>query len=198
MSANQGKIRGFGAIRAALQAYLRQKRRLIPVLAGLALLGLAGCAMDREAAVRAQLGNWVILADTTFFRSTLHCTAGVFSVSSDAIRNSIQRVQSVNRGLRLIRQDIAVAFVVEGMLPADIHAELNEAYRWVGLSMLMSSLAAKDCFPPKLVVAFSDALHSIDVVLMYDPANAAVALFEPANNRIFYARGKIFYTRGQM
>lgn len=165
--------------------------RKLPVLAMLILAGLTGCAMDKEGAVRAQLNNWVILGDTSYFNSTWDCTAGVFAVSSDTIKNRVEVVGDIDRGVRMIAREKAVAFEIGGQTPDQVHKDLDKADRTSGVVILVSALAAKECFGDDLAATFFAVLNDKNAVLIYDPENAAVALFDRAGDRLFYARGKV-------
>lgn len=162
-----------------------------PALMALALFWLTGCALDREGAVRAQLNNWIILGDTEYFSSAWGCTGGVFSVSSDTIKNTIQSVNSIDRGMRFITDGKDVAFEVNGQTPDQVHQALDRADRYTGVVILVSALDAKDCYGDELAAEFFQVLGSPRAVLMYSPQNRAMALFDRADNRIFYARGRI-------
>ncbi len=162
---------------------------VIPLL--FLLLALSGCSLDKEASVRAQLGKWVVLGDTSYFRSQKQCTAGLFQTRASKVKSKIVKVSSIDRGLRQIGKGRAVAFVVAGMTPAALHRELDQANRIAGLAILISGLGARGCLTPELKSAFAVALGRADVVLMYDPQNNAMALFETAAKRVFYARGQV-------
>lgn len=191
MGVVQTRNQGIGAIGMVSPVGALRLPPRFPALLMLVLIALAGCAMDRERAVRAQLSNWVILRDTVFFRSTLNCTGGVFAVSSDTIKNRIKKVNSIDRGLRFIARDMDVAFKVNGQTPEQVHQALDKADRFAGLVILVSALAAKDCYGEELSAEFFQVLNAKDAVLMYGPQNRAMALFDRAGDRIFYARGRI-------
>jgi len=162
---------------------------LVPVSLG--LLALTACAMDKEAAVRAQLNNWLVLEETSYFKSKRDCSAGLFTTGAKQILSGINKVHSTSQGLRLIGQGRAVAFDLGDRTPAQVQEEVDRSDHSVGLAMLASGLAAKPCFTPTLKAAFADALHADGVVLIYDPGNHALALFDGARKQVFYTRGEL-------
>jgi len=187
-----GRIQATGTL--GLAVWLISAGRILArysAFLALGLIGLASCTMDKEGAVRAQLNKWVILGETDYFKSGWDCTGGVFLVSSDTVKNKIKTVNSVERGLRFIAKDQPVAFEINGQTPDQVHKALDKADRLTGVVILVSALAAKDCFGEELAAEFFQVLNDQNAVLMYDPENAAMALFDRAGDRIFYARGSI-------
>ena len=160
-------------------------------LAALALFGLAGCAMDREADVRAQLANWVKLGATSYFKSTMECTAGVFETASDYPSASLQIVRTVRQGLMLLGHDIAVAFEIAGQTPTLVSEAVMTADLPQGLGILSSGVAAKGCMNDPLVRSYLSALHSERAILIFDPASNVLAVLDRDGQRIFYARGNV-------
>ncbi len=162
---------------------------LVPLSLG--LLTLAACTMDKESAVRAQLNTWLVLEDTHYFKSKRDCTAGLFTTGAKQIMSGLTKVHSTAQGLRLIGQGRAVAFDLADRTPAQVQEEIDRSDHSVGLAMLASGLAAKPCFTPALKSAFADALNADGVVLIYDPNNYALALFDGARKQVFYTRGEL-------
>ena len=157
----------------------------------LALAGLAGCALDREAKVRAQLEQWVELGDTTYFESAPDCTLGVFATEATELSPKLQTVPSVRQGLLLMGHDLAVAFAVEGQTPTLITEEVMTADLPTGLGVLSAGIAAKNCMTPEVTRSYLSALHSDQATLIFDPANNALAVFDRLGERIFYARSGV-------
>ncbi|MCF6232290.1 MAG: hypothetical protein L3J36_04200 [Rhodobacteraceae bacterium] len=161
------------------------------VVSSLLSLVLSGCVLDDEAAVRRQLAGWVVLGDTTYFKSQRQCTAGLFHTKGRNIKSEISKVRSIGQALRLIGKGRAVAFRLEGMTPGEVHKQLDLANRTIGLGMLTSGLGGRNCLTPALQDEFALALQGQDVIVLYDPKNHALALFERASKRVFYARGDV-------
>lgn len=168
----------------------RRSVRTVLALVGVSVFGLAACAIDRESAVRAQLGSWVVLGETVYFKSSLSCTAGVFETGASSVMSGAKKVQSTDRALSLIQQGKAVAFTGNGVSPAQAQTQIDEIDRPVSLAILTSALAARDCFPEGIQAQFTQALNAGDVVLIFDPTNSAVALFDRAQDQVFYTRAK--------
>jgi hypothetical protein len=164
--------------------------RALPWMSVLFFLVLSACVLDRELRVRAQLNQWVILGDTLFFNSTRDCTAAVFDTTTTSVLSGAKKVRSIERGLRLIGQDQVVAFDMAAMTPADMYEQIDKAYRRVSLRMLVSGLAARDCLSGPFRDAFVQALNTTNVVLVFDPENAAMALFDRVRKQVIYTRAQ--------
>ncbi|MBE1283008.1 MAG: hypothetical protein GJ676_06825 [Rhodobacteraceae bacterium] len=162
-----------------------------PSLATLALTGLVGCALDREAQVRALLDSWVVLGRTTYFKSTMECTAGLFDTHSDQLSIMLQRVPTVRQGLLLMGHDLAVAFDVAGRTPTEVSEDVMEADLPKGLGVLTSGVAAKNCMDEALTVNYLEALHSERAMLIFDPTSNGLAILDRDRQRIFFARGPV-------
>ena len=167
--------------------------RLTALVGGamLALAGLVGCALDREAMVRAQLDQWVELGDTTYFESSTDCTLGMFEVETVDLSPDLQRVPSVRQGLLLLGHDLAVAFDIEGRPPTQISEDVMRADRHKALGLLSSGIAAKNCMTPKVTQSYVTALRSEQAILIFDPTNNALAVLDRLGGRIFYARSGV-------
>ncbi len=172
---------------------LTQPYRFRPLrgLAVLALCGLAGCVMDEEQDVRAQLDRWVNLGDTIYFKSERKCTAGAFKVEETRVRSFITRVRNIPRGLRLIGENTSVAFDLTGQSPTQVSSALMEADLARGMAILSSGLAARACMTAEASDAYYKALRSPDAVLIVDPEAKALAVLDRQNRWVFYARGEV-------
>lgn len=163
----------------------------VAVVSGVLSLVLSGCVLDDEATVRRQLAQWVVLGDTSYFKSQRQCTAGVFLTKAQNVKSRISKARSIGHALRVINKGNAVAFRVNGMTPGEVHKQLDMANRTIGLGMLTSGLGGRKCLTPALQDEFALALRRKDVVVLYDPKNHALALFERTSKRVFYARGDV-------
>jgi len=171
--------------------HLPVRVRAWPWLAVLSVLFVSACALDRERTVRALLNEWVVLGDAVFFKSTFNCTAAVYETRTTNVLSGAKKVRSIDRGLRLIDLESTVAFDVAALSPAQTYDLIDKASRMVSLPMLVSGLAAKDCFTDPLEAAYVVALNSPDAMLIYDPKNAALALFDRGGKQVFYTRAVI-------
>lgn len=161
------------------------------VLGMLALLGLAGCAMDKEDQVRAQLDRWVSLGATGYFKSAYDCTAAVIDARSDQIKSAILVVSSVNEGLMHLRRGRAVAFDVPNLSPNGVTEQLMAADVSEGVRIVASGVAARNCMEDSTQAVFFAALNAPEGVLFFDPQGNALAVLDRAEALIFFARGRI-------
>ena len=181
----------FQRLTSALPFWRDRQMVRVAVISGVLSLVLSGCVLDDEAAVRRQLAQWVALGDTTYFKSQKECTAGLFHTKARNVKSRISKVLSISHALRVIDKGHAVAFRLEGMTPGEGHTQLDLANRTVGIGMLTSGLGGRNCLTPALQDEFALALRRKDVFVLYDPKNHALALFEQASKRVFYARGDV-------
>jgi len=164
---------------------------LLPGFVALALTGLAGCAMDDEEDVRAQVGNWVTLGDTSYFKSTMDCTAGVFAVEGTRITSLIAKARSVATGMTLLKDGTAVAFDVKGLSPNAVSEQIMSKDLPQGLGVLSSGIAGKNCMSDPVKDAYLRALLDPDSVLMFDPDGNVMAVLDRSNATLYYARGTV-------
>lgn len=163
-----------------------------PVLAGaLAVAGLAGCAMDDEAQVRAELGRWVEPGATLYFESRLACTAARFEVRSSELHPSVEVVRHLEDGLRLVAAGRSVAFHLDGKSPTAISEEVMSADLPGGIGLLSAGVGGKDCMDEAEQIRFFAALHDPSVVMVYAPATNALALLDPNQREVFFVRGDV-------
>ena len=157
----------------------------------LALSGLTGCAMDREAKVRALLGAWVELGSTTWFRSTMDCTAAVFRTETPNPAPEVQQVRSVRQGLMLLGHDITVGFGIGGLSPTQISEKVMQADLPKGLGVLSAGLAARGCMDEATERSYLSALGSEHALLIFVPSRNVLAVLDRAGQQIFFARGNV-------
>lgn len=159
-------------------------------LAVLALTGLAGCALDKEGAVRAQIGDWVKLGDTHYFYSTVDCTAGVFEVKGRRITSLISKTRSIATGVRLLESGKAVAFEADGQSPNDVADQIMSNNRLQGIGVLSSGVSGKTCMNKPVKDAYLQALLEPSSVLIFDPIGSVMAVLDRSNNQLFFSRGR--------
>ncbi|NRB17362.1 MAG: hypothetical protein HRU33_07240 [Rhodobacteraceae bacterium] len=160
-------------------------------LVALALTGLAGCAMDKEDAVRARVGTWVNLGDTRYFKSSMDCTAGVFDVEGSRITSLITKARSVATGMVMLKDGEAVAFDVKGLSPNAVSEQIMSKDLPQGIGVLSSGIAGKNCMSKPVKAAYLRALLDPDSVLMFDPDGNVMAVLDRRNERLYYARGTV-------
>ncbi len=160
-------------------------------LGSLCVVGLSGCAQDRESAVRAELGQWLALGDTSYFDSSLECTAGVFALEGIEIRDTIPVVRTIKKGMRLLGEGTAVAFDVPDVSPTSVSEAIMSANLPGGLGILSSGVAAKNCMTDEVQHSYLAALTAADTVLFFDPSGNALAVLDRTHKRAFFARGSV-------
>ena len=170
------------------QPYLRAAKA---ALVGLALIGLAGCAMDKEAEVRERLGDWVSLGDTTYFNSSMSCTAAVFEVDGLRITSLISKARSIATGMTLLEDGKAVAFDVKGLSPNGVSEQIMTQNLSRGLGVLSSGVAGKDCMTDDIKQAYLRSLLDPNSVLMFDPNGNVMAVLDRAKKQLFFSRGTV-------
>ncbi|MGR1580245.1 hypothetical protein ACSSNL_02155 [Thalassobius sp. S69A] len=163
-----------------------------PVLAGaIALATLAGCAMDEESQVRAQVDEWVDIGKTLYFDSQMTCTAGVFALVSDQVKSAAPHAVTIREGLTLIRQRGVAKFQDPGLSPSDISAQINSQDIAIGNGVLSSGLDARECLTEAWRADFVAALQARGAVLIYRRAGNALAIIDQTNRQVFFARGDV-------
>ncbi|NIZ60111.1 hypothetical protein DL239_03865 [Sedimentitalea sp. CY04] len=170
---------------------LYKRISLLPAIVGLALTALAGCAMDSEDEVRARVGDWVSLGDTTYFKSTMDCTAGVFKVDGVRVTSLISKARSIATGMTLLKEGDAVAFDVKGLSPNAVSEQIMTRDLPQGIGVLSSGIAGKNCMTDQIKEAYLRALLDPDSVLMFDPDGNVMAVLDRRNSKIYYARGTV-------
>ncbi|PCJ09417.1 MAG: hypothetical protein COB16_04435 [Rhodobacteraceae bacterium] len=167
------------------------RRAAFVVLAVLALTGLAACAMDQEDEVRLRVGDWVKLGETTYFKSSMSCTAGVFEVEATRITSLISKVRSVGTGMLLLKHGEAVAFDVKGQSPNAVSEQIMTRDLPQGIGVLSSGIAGKNCMSDTVKSAYLRALLDPNAVLMFDPDGNVMAVLDRRNAQLFFARGTV-------
>jgi hypothetical protein len=164
------------------------------LLLGLALLVLGGCfALDREDEVRAQVGDWVFLAQTRRFVSKPTCTVAIFDVVSEAVRSRrVTTVSSLREGLRKVGQGRTVAFDLPGQSPNAISEGLMSLDLSEGLGLLSSFVGpSRSCMDDAYKADVYRALMSPETLTVYDPGSNALLLLHRPTQILFFMRGNV-------
>ncbi|WP_293574783.1 hypothetical protein [Phaeobacter sp.] len=167
------------------QQYLGMARRAV---ATLALLGLAGCALQDEAATRASLADWVQLGETEYFFSRRNCAAGVFEIKATRISSRLAKARSVRAGLRHLDNGRPVAFEVAGLSPDTVSLQVVNSDEARGKDIVRAGIVGKDCMLDPVSDVYLKALVDQSSVLIYDPVTPFLAVVDRSNRRVFYAR----------
>lgn len=171
--------RGFG----------RQRRSLVALLLG-AGMALSACSLDQETEVRSQIAQWVSLGDTLYFYSRVNCTAALFDIKATRITSMIKKARTVEAGMRSIEQGQAVAFEIAGMSPNRVSETIMTENLPQGLGVLSSGIAGRACMAQEMEVAYFNALLDPTSVMIFEPQEKFMGVFDRRNRRLFYSRGR--------
>ncbi|AHD09016.1 hypothetical protein PhaeoP75_01288 [Phaeobacter gallaeciensis] len=155
----------------------------------LALSGLAGCALQDEAAARAAVGDWVQLGETQYYFSRRNCAAGVFEVKATRISSLLTKARSIRAGLRHLDNNKPVAFEVEGLSPNMVSVQVMTMDQGRGNGIFAAGIVGKDCMLEEVSRAYLIALLDPTSVLIYEPRARFMAVVDRTNRRLFYAQG---------
>lgn len=153
-------------------------------------LGLAGCAMDDEASVRAELSRWASLGDAVFFESKMDCTAAIFA-SKTSTPKAIRIATHLDEAIRLIDADQPVAFAIDGASPNTVSEQLMSANLPGGLGLISSGISGKNCMGNDQQAAYFETLQDPGAFLIYAPATNGLAVLDPTRKRVIFARGNV-------
>ncbi|WP_164727008.1 hypothetical protein [Shimia sediminis] len=162
------------------------------MLAGaLAAAGLAGCAMDSEAAVRDELGQWVAIGATLHFDSRLSCTAARFETLSPHLLVGVRVASDLRDALQDISAGHSVAFAFANQSPTAVSEMVMSADLPDGLGLLSAGVGGKDCMDDAEQARYVAALNDTRVMMIYSPRTNAVTLLDPTRNEVFFVRGDV-------
>lgn len=162
------------------------------VLAGaIALAGLAGCAMDDEKTVRAEVDQWVDIGTTLSFHSEMTCTAAVFGLSQDSVKSAAPHAVTIAEGLSLLRRGGVAAFESPTHSPADISAQLMSADLGLGNGVLASGLGGGNCLNEPWRALYQAAIQRPGAVLIFKRDGNALVIVDRAAGQVFFARGDV-------
>jgi hypothetical protein len=151
---------------------------------------LAACKLDKEESVRTTLGDWMKLGDTYYFYAEMHCAAGLFDVKASRISSNVNKVRSLDHALRALDKERPIAFQIAGLSPTQITESVMNADLPKGLRVLTSGVSGRNCMAEEMEHAYYNALLDSTSVLMMDPIDKFIALYDRRNRRLFYLRGR--------
>lgn len=163
--------------------------RVLALLAGLA--AVAGCALDKEADVRARLDGWLMLGDTLYFESNRDCTAGLFALTGRTHRSGLKVSRNLSNGITWIRQGRAVAFDMPGRSPTYISERLTTEDLPNGLGVLSSGVTTTHCMTEEVKSAYVETLNAAGGLLIFDTEDNALAIVTADRSHVFFARGGV-------
>lgn len=153
--------------------------------------GLAACAQDSEAELRAEIGAWLTLDETVHFRSTLSCTAALFRVRSGALTSQVRKVNSVNEGLRRLSNGEIVAFDLPGRSPNAVSEDIMSDSLPEGIAILSSGLSGTECLDDNMIASYGAALRDDRAVFVFDTSRNTLGVLQPDLRLLFVLRGSL-------
>lgn len=164
--------------------------RHIPALAcGTAIVLVAGCKRDDEAAMRARLAPMFALGETLAFQAGTRCAAAAFRLVHDGVGAGLPLETSVPGWLRAVSGRGVGALDLPGLSPDDAMVAAANANRPVGMAMRSTSLDARDCMDDRVRTEFTRLLLARGVVIGVDAREGSVMLMDRRNAVLVVASG---------
>ncbi|UWQ42646.1 hypothetical protein K3718_06035 [Leisingera aquaemixtae] len=155
-----------------------------------ALAFLPACALDKEAALRAQLSAWVELGETFFFQSSMSCTAAVFHTAENPrITSLVKRARSLNTGMTMLETGEPVMFAVAGKSPNAVTEDIMSRDLPQGLEVLNSGLAGLTCMTDLVKSVYYQAIRNPASTLVFVPETGAMVVLDKQAMALIYVRG---------
>lgn len=165
--------------------------RWLMVTVPLALLPSCG-ALDEEEALRADLAQWIYLAQTRYFTSKRNCTVAVFDVARAEVRTVVPRVSSVETALLRIEKGQPVYFRTRQTTPNEISQALMSKNLQKGVGMLTAGTGpTTDCMTDGIAAGYYRILTSDQTLTIYDPAGEALLLVYPPELLAIFLRNSM-------
>lgn len=147
---------------------------LLSILAG---LKLAGCTLDKEEKLRAELASWLELKETLEFSSKATCTAAVFRLETTDISDRISRVNSVDTAVQYLKGGRTVVFDMPDASPNTVSEWVMTGNLETGLGLLSNGVGpAQRCLSDRAGIAFYNAIMSPEARMVYDPEGNAMTV----------------------
>lgn len=158
-------------------------------------ISLPGCLrLDTEDEVRAQIAEWVFLAQTRHFTSRPTCTAAIFDTISGALRSTgpVRPVMDLRSGQGLLADGRTVAFELPGLTPNMVSEALMSVNLYEGMGLVSSFVGpSRACMTDSYQADVYMALMSPDTVMIYDPGSNALVLLHRPSQIAFFMRGNV-------
>jgi hypothetical protein len=163
-------------------------------LAVLACLLLGACRpLDREAALRQEVGRLVFVEATRDFRSTPRCTAASFTLISDQLRQrgGAVAVASVPAALPRLARGETVGFALPGASPNAVSEALMAQAPQLGAALLAAVVTpARGCMSEGFRADIARVLAQPETLLVFDPGRGAALLVYRPLAVAFYLRAR--------
>jgi len=161
----------------------------VPVACIAALLVLAACARDDEAAQRAWLGAWFALGETVSFNATRGCAVGLYRVVTPEVKSALPVTRDVATMHRAIAARGAAALDHPGQAADSVLVTMANHDRETGMAMRRAGLEARACMDDRSESVFRHALDDGRTVLGWDGARRALILMMPGEGLLVVAMG---------
>lgn len=155
---------------------------------------LASCApLDTERSIRAKAMEWVFVSEVFYILSDRICTAAALRLEAGDLRysNPVQ-VRDVRSGLAHLDRGRAVAFTVPGATPNEVSEQLMSLRLFEGLGLLGTFMGvSRHCLNDAMAQTAHELLHSPDALMIYDPVDYVIVLFNPVRRQGVFLRIKV-------
>ncbi|WP_172329855.1 hypothetical protein [Mangrovicoccus sp. HB161399] len=156
---------------------------------------LAGCSLDREDALRAELAPWLSLLGTRQFVSKSSCTLAVFRLETAdvAMEGGLQSAMSAGPALDLVAAGVPVIFDFPGRSPTEISEQLMSKDLARGLGLLSSGIGpVLDCAESEVIrKGIYRMLVTRATRMIYVPDGNALILVYPPEKLAVFMRGNV-------
>ena len=163
----------------------------LPVASLAALVLLAACARDGEAAQRAWLAAWFSLGETLAFEARRGCAAGLYRVVTPEVKSALPVTSDVAAMQRAIAGRGAAALDLPGRAADAALVAMANHDRPTGMAMRRAGLEARACMDGQAESAFRHALEDRRTVLAWDSARGALVMLMPAEGLLIVAMGGV-------
>lgn len=163
------------------------------VMMAVPLALLPGCgALDKEDQLRAELADWLYLAETRYFASKHNCTVAVFDVARAEVRTVVPRVSSVETALLRIEKGEPVFFRTQQSTPNEISQALMSKNLQKGVGMLTAGTGpTTGCMTDGIAAGYYRILTSDETLTIYDSAGEALLLIYPPELLAIFLRSSL-------
>ena len=147
--------------------------------------------MDREAELRAEIGDWVAPGATLYFDSRMTCTAARFETLSARPLPAVAMARSLDAALGHIEAGRVVGFDLEGVSPTLISEAVMSADLPDGIGLLSAGVGGKDCMDDAEKTLYFAALNDPAVTMIYVPQGDMLLLLDATAKQVFVLRGDV-------
>ncbi len=162
----------------------------VPVACLAALVILAACQREQEAAQRVWLGQWFALGETLSFVARRDCAVGLYSVVNAEVKSALPVTRDVAQMRREIAGRGAAALDLPGQAADAALVAMANHHRETGMAMRRAGIEARACMDARSESVFRHALDDGETVLAWDGARRALLLMMPGEGLLVVAMGE--------